>query len=154
MRFGECEARGGTAGVEPAVALNSAARSVNMSPLCNGVSKLFLGLPRPFLGVVAFGRDKSAECSSPFPPFCCCMNFFGPGVAILVSNDFRGLPLLLLTCTGEESSAPFNGTVVVVVRPVTFLVGDFEGLRLLFFPSCFSASTVTCILQGLRRFSV
>lgn len=81
----------------------------------------------------------------------------GFGVPFLfagASSDFLGLPLPFFTGDGDESPAPFKGTVVVVVRSVSSFVGGgfFEGVPLSM--SSRSASTVTRIRQGLSWFSV
>lgn len=129
--------------------------------------RLFLGRPRFLGGVASVSWGFSTLLIRPSSVFR-RTDFFGAGVPTLftgVPKDFRGLPRRFLGWAGEESSDPFSGTVVVIVRPVGPLLGDFDGLRarllgifdglgLFCTSSSFSASTVTRILHGLMRSSV
>lgn len=60
-------------------------------------------------------------------------------------SDFRGLPRRL---TGLDSSGPFSGTVVVVVRVLRVFVGELK-FSMSDVSNCGSASTVTLIFHGL-----
>ena len=70
---------------------------------------------------------------------------FGVPLRAFDSRDFLGLPLPLFI-TGESSSPPFKGIVVVVVRPITF-----PAISVAPPPSTRSAWTVSRMRHGLSR---
>lgn len=82
--------------------------------------------------------------------------FLGLGVPVRLtglSSDFLGLPRPFFAGAGDGSWASLSGTMVVVVRWVTFLVGGAGSWCGVSFSSSLSASTVTRIRHGLIRFS-